>query len=834
VHREVKALGSTAASMQGRAVAVNEIGAYAHGGFYHGQLLRGEPPGTPVGLPATAHTGGFIEIFHPLLNGHYVYTFVSDTLVPENVGSAYIAALAADPHHAQDYLSHESYFFGAGWHRNHIMWNSLTSNQPLPLAITPETRDVLVVRAKAPWGAPNWPNWTPHVIGSGFHGPGDDEARAIAMGPRCGRFQGDLPCKAWLTREVLAVGGVFQFDLQVRSETPTQPGIILNVPQPPPPAINHSLGGFVVLMLEHDLGVFGALGLASLAGNVEVNAVAIDREYNVYVAGSFSTQHVDFNPQGSTPFGPQLYWGGTELFVAKYILHVDAGTGDYEALRLEWLHTLPRIGASAATALAVAPDGTLYAAGYVPDDQAATMSGGEPSPPDALPCSPPPPKRNIWLARFDPRPLPAPYHNPPTWYHVIGGHEDEAALGIALDAWHRPVITGFFGIPRCNKAPVSYSLDFNPSTSQQFILTTAGGYDSFVARYNWDGTFHEAFRTGGDWNEVGSAIAVRPMDDFGIYQAGYFGHPFAPGVDGSNQFQYQVDFDPGPSAALAGTYGGADAFLNIIEPAAPASATIHLSIVIDGSTNGTVEWAIVRESYLDAISDPAIIPPAAGSVAVNIVFFSQTAHIVVPSTLVTSDTLPMFIAAFEAARPATFHGSTVPHLGVAVAAESMRTSGTDSCWRIMHVIMRREPPWWFGWEAVEEARDAALTPDPSGFHVNQINGLGMLPEVPRWRLIEHLIGSSAPGSVAFAAEVDANWPSIPAFLRERVELFLRRETRCPGDFNRDGYVDANDLSQFTAALAAHEIYADWNFDGLFNGDDLDAFNDSWAVPCPCP
>ncbi len=77
-----------------------------------------------------------------------------------------------------------------------------------------------------------------------------------------------------------------------------------------------------------------------------------------------------------------------------------------------------------------------------------------------------------------------------------------------------------------------------------------------------------------------------------------------------------------------------------------------------------------------------------------------------------------------------------------------------------------------------------------------------------------------------------------------VQTMLRRSTRCPGDFDRDGDVEPNDLTQFMIAYNMQLPSADWNLDGgllptngcvnHINMDDVYTFNAAHALGCCGP
>jgi hypothetical protein len=821
VHKEVTSLGSASAA-RARGVAASFGGGFAHCGDYLGQLVRGLPPGTNVGQHSGPLLGAYLEVHTPGI-APALFTFVDGPHPGTGAASLAAATFESYPRERRTLAGEllASPLVAVGWHVNDVQHpGGLVENSICG------SRDVLIALVQDAH--------VPQIVAQTFVGPGDDEALAVAVGPPCDTHHAILStCKTHL--DLMAIGGVFEDSLLVGSILLQHPlGCFTECVQ----TASCYTGGFAVLAQRLGFpGVFGALPLTSTTGNVRINAVAIDRNQDLFIAGSFegSASALNFNPQGSQAVGPIAYWGGTELFVAKYTLIVDHNQ-QFFRLELEWVYTLPWPGASAAMALAVAPDGTLYAAGYLAEWPNTSMMAAVP-PIQPPVCAVPPPPRDIWVAKFNTGNLPAPFRKAPEWQHIIGGHGDEAAFGVALDAYQRPTITGLFGYDRCFDPTPTYSLNVNPLGNPPFVLVSPGGYDAFVIGFNQNGTLREAFRTGGVWNEQGNAVAYSPINDFALHIAGAFGHWHAPGPNNLYQFNYEVDFDPGLGVALAGTYGKADAFVNQLKLGTPEAATIQLSLVIEGAQDFTPpgdDWSIVRSGYLNFLADTAAIPRD-GTVAVNVVMYEKTASDVVPWTLYTADSAPLFTAAFEALLPVPGQAATALDAGIDRAALSMRESGVLACWRVIHMHVES-----FIWDRREDyaaARDAALDPDPLTGTVNQINAIGLAPNVTRIGLETYVIGSTADtvsGRVGFVGMVADGWRQMPAGFLSELSVFFRRQSVCPGDFNRDGIVDAQDESAFEQAFLLGQDYADWNRDGLLTLQDFLDFEASFQVPCPCP
>jgi len=74
-------------------------------------------------------------------------------------------------------------------------------------------------------------------------------------------------------------------------------------------------------------------------------------------------------------------------------------------------------------------------------------------------------------------------------------------------------------------------------------------------------------------------------------------------------------------------------------------------------------------------------------------------------------------------------------------------------------------------------------------------------------------------------------PDGAAYLDYVSIQMIEREV-CPGDFNRDGAVNAQDLSDFTAMFAAGDQRADFDHDGVVEPQDFFGFVDKFLRGCP--
>jgi hypothetical protein len=414
-----------------------------------------------------------------------------------------------------------------------------------------------------------------------------------------------------------------------------------------------------------------------------------------------------------------------------------------------------------------------------------------------------------------------------TWGRLTAGcrfadrHFDfHSALGLAIDPYGRPTITGPFGNMRFSTATGTYSLDFDPDPNSQYALTTNGGHDAFVARFNPDGTLHEAFSIGGEWNEAGTAIAFDPGGK--MHYTGYYGDSLAPNT-------YEVDFDPGLGTDLVATRGYADAFLHTLVPHTPQGIVIQLSLVLDGSKSVRDSWSDIAGIYGELLGLEGEVP-FDGTVALNVLRMGQyEAHVVLPWTQMTQYSAPLVAWAVRHL-PWHVESASNPLLaldhGLQLATQAFTDSGITPCWKTIHLLASQQNG--NGTVALEQARDDALTV------VNQINGVALLNALGRVYLGDHATGSTL-ALLGFAAEVHEDWRVDPSLIYDRLLLVLARESVCPGDFNRNGSVAAEDLDQFLDAWELELSYADWDMDGAFTQDDIDAFEAGYYnAPCPCP
>lgn len=123
------------------------------------------------------------------------------------------------------------------------------------------------------------------------------------------------------------------------------------------------------------------------------------------------------------------------------------------------------------------------------------------------------------------------------WSVTIGGVNKDVVYGVKTDAANSVYVTGYF----------SNTVDFDPSAST-FNLTSNGGRDIFLAKYDSAGTFAWAFNVGGPistaYEEGGQDIAINGTN---IYLTG--------------NFEGVADFDPSVTSNTLTSNGSLDIFV---------------------------------------------------------------------------------------------------------------------------------------------------------------------------------------------------------------------------------------------------------------------------------
>jgi hypothetical protein len=264
----------------------------------------------------------------------------------------------------------------------------------------------------------------------------------------------------------------------------------------------------------------GALVWARLMGGVnqdEGTAIAVAADGSVYTTGYYQGM-ADFNPGPATSY--LIAVNGPDIFVSK----LDS------AGNFVWARSMGGSNSDSGKAIAIAGDGSVYTTGYyyntVDFNPGAgiynlTSSGG----PD------------IFVSKLD-------SSGSFVWARSMGGTDStdgsDTGTGIAASADGYVYTTGYF----------TGTGDFDPGAGT-INLTSSGGTDIFLTKFDAAGNIVWARSMGGTSNDISNDIAV--ANDGSVYTAGYF--------------QGVVDFDPGAATFYLTSAGGFDIFISKLDTA---------------------------------------------------------------------------------------------------------------------------------------------------------------------------------------------------------------------------------------------------------------------------
>jgi len=240
--------------------------------------------------------------------------------------------------------------------------------------------------------------------------------------------------------------------------------------------------------------------------------IAVDRQDNIYTAGSFWGT-VDFDP------GPGVDEHSPIMNDAVYLSKLDAA-GSFLWART-WGGTYSDYGFGVATD----SDDNAYVTGMYgltvdfdpgPGTEERTSTDWW----------------DVFLTKFDSA-------GDFQWVQTWGGSEWEQGSNVAVDGNDNVYVTGFF------QAPV----DFDPGPGLD-IHDTAGSRDVFLSKFDSDGVYQWVATWGGTSSDESNDVAA---DENGqIYVAGWF--------SGTS------DFDPGPGTSEIVSNGQEDAFVSVLSP----------------------------------------------------------------------------------------------------------------------------------------------------------------------------------------------------------------------------------------------------------------------------
>jgi hypothetical protein len=249
------------------------------------------------------------------------------------------------------------------------------------------------------------------------------------------------------------------------------------------------------------------LGGLNMATDVIPQSVVLDGSGNQYVTGYFYGT-ADFDPGSGTVNLSSA--GGSDVFLAKY----DASGG------LVWAKAMGGGSFEQGRSVAVDGSGNVVVTGifygtadFDPGSGTVNLSSAGGS--------------DVFLAKYDAT-------GGLVWAKAIGGTKNDEGISVAVDGSGNAVVTGKF----------RGTADFDPG-SGTVNLSSAGGYDVFLAKYDASGGLVWAKAMGGTDSEEGQSVAVDGSGNAVL--TGYF--------------YGTADFDPGSGTVNLTPAGGSDVFL---------------------------------------------------------------------------------------------------------------------------------------------------------------------------------------------------------------------------------------------------------------------------------
>ncbi|MEZ4939683.1 MAG: SBBP repeat-containing protein [Saprospiraceae bacterium] len=276
---------------------------------------------------------------------------------------------------------------------------------------------------------------------------------------------------------------------------------------------------------------------------MECRAIARDASGNVYATGSFQGLYVDFDPGAGTAYLTSA--GGSDIFIAKY----DA-SGNYV-----WAKRIGGTSTDIGYGLAVDAGGNVHVTGQF----SGSNIDFDPGAGTALLSSS---AVDLFVAKYD-------ASGNYVWAKRIGGTSTDIGYGLAVDGSGNIYVTGIF---------LGSNVDFDPGIGTA-PLSSAGGADIFIAKYDASGGYLWANRVGSTGADNGYGLAVDGSGN--VHVTG--------GFRGMN-----VDFDPSASTANLSSAGNNDIFIAKYDASGnymwanrvgSTSDDIGYGIAVDGSGN---------------------------------------------------------------------------------------------------------------------------------------------------------------------------------------------------------------------------------------------------------
>ncbi len=634
------------------------------------------------------------------------------------------------------------------------------------------------------------------------------------------------------------------------------------------------------------------------SGNERILGLAVDPvDQGVLVTGYFSSTDVDFDPYRPGVTGPPSYSGGTDIFVARYCWGtIGTNTQPIPGLLLDWLYTTGTAWNDAGTAVGVDVRGRAYATGWrgtaSPTNRELWLAKIDQFP-DCVPNTTttsawgPPSTGIVYIGPgddaglgltvdgldrvivtgqfagtvdFDPSANvdnktsaggldlfvtrlvqiygEAPYPIQYDGTFRIGGTYDEVGSAVAIEGLRsqRFAHVGWFG---AGGSPNGYTLDFDPDSGGIANKSGNGDADAFVNSF--------------------LPLVTPPLDPSGIKAA------VSLVLDSSEVVPDSPDY-----------VKMMDAFL------------VHLT---DGALTPQDGKTALNAVLIDYDSGQALLPDRCGDQ-------------VLPWTVIRPGNARVFARRLAHQPRRDYHlcKSDIAS-ALRVAQASQAGDGIAACYRTILVVGNRgnNGQQYDDNGRLRAARDAVLGTEPcADCNVHQINAIAVRGEFGAFNDTFRAFSNPPdnfpfcnnnpvppdlfylpsgppptpppPDEFGYLARSDAAVPGVPAshtyglglalhtddndpffpppFEFEHptyttaVQTMLKRSTRCPGDFNRDGVVNAADMTEFMAAYDMRLQSADWNLDGgllttsgcvnHININDVYTFNTAHALGCCGP
>ncbi len=293
------------------------------------------------------------------------------------------------------------------------------------------------------------------------------------------------------------------------------------------------------------------------------NSIAVDSSGNTYIAGNFQLT-VDFDPGVGT--AELTFAGANDIFIAKFDT-----SGNYL-----WAKNIGSTGNETANNIAVDSSGNTYITGVFSNTVDFDPGAGTAELTSTG-------LTDIFIAKYDPL-------GNYLWAKNIGSTGNDQGTSIAVDSSGNTYTTGVF----------TNTVDFDPGVGTA-ELTSAGGNDIFIAKYDPLGNYLWAKNIGGSGSDRGRSIAVDSS-----------GNTYITGT-----FSLTVDFDPSAGTAELTSAGSNNTFITKLDTNGNYVWAKSISSSNDNAGNSIVVDSSGNIYMTGAFQGTADFDPGAGTVNLN-------------------------------------------------------------------------------------------------------------------------------------------------------------------------------------------------------------------------